>query len=848
MQNSTLSGNSAPNGVGGGIGNNGMATVQNSTLSGNSAFNGGSINNSGTTTVQNSTLSGNSVSNTGGAIYTQQGTVTVQNSTLSGNSAPGGGGGISNDVNGTLTVQNSTLSGNSAPNNSGGGIKNHSGTLTLQNSIVASNSAAFLPDLSNSSGNGATLVGDYNLIKDTSGWSFDSGGGHNITGKDPKLDPAGLQDNGGPTQTIKLLPGSPAIDKGKSFGAGTDQRGQTRPNDQANATYPNAGAGDGSDIGAFESQEAFAPTLSITAPAKNVTYANAGAVPNPATGTASDASGISSVTLTLYRSALYGKVAGYWDGSTTTPAFDGTFNAATHEHLADSSNAFANWTLNLPTTLTPGQYYLKATATAADAEGNTTSVTHMFYVNDRTTSVAITAPTNGQKFTTAASRPTQATGTASDTNGIASVTGLLYRAASNGNTAGYWNGNTGAPDHSLDYSLNYDPAVHEIAATGTTNWTLALPTLRAGQYYVRATARDTAGNWKTVKHSFTVNDATPTVTITTPKNKQFFTAAPANVVGTASDSDGIEAVTVLLCRAATNGHTYGYWNGSSTTNPVFNAAYNAATHEVAANTSDDFANWTLALPTLRAGQYYVRATARDSNGNSKSVQHEFKVNDASPTVKITTPKNNVSYTTATVPTTATGTASDADGIEAVTVLLHRHAMGGNTAGYWNGASTTTPTYDAVYHPARHEIAATSSDAFANWTLALPKLGVGKYSLRATARDTLGNIKLVTHIFTVTPASSSVAKLTEPATSDSAPASTPTLRQSEASASSSSITLSFSGAVPASFDVSVNGVGVPVQSTTQDGQSVTLLLAEGTLKIGDRVGVSWKGGANTTTAQ
>ena len=40
------------------------------------------------------------------------------------------------------------------------------------------------------------------------------------------LDPAGLQNNGGPTQTIALLPGSPAIDKGKNFSGSTlDQRG-----------------------------------------------------------------------------------------------------------------------------------------------------------------------------------------------------------------------------------------------------------------------------------------------------------------------------------------------------------------------------------------------------------------------------------------------------------------------------------------------------------------------------------------------------------------------------------------------------------------------------------------------
>ena len=57
-----------------------------------------------------------------------------------------------------------------------------------------------------------------------------------------------LQNNGGPTQTHELLSGSPAIDKGDSFGLDKDQRGSDRPFDNAAITN----ASDGSDIGAFE--------------------------------------------------------------------------------------------------------------------------------------------------------------------------------------------------------------------------------------------------------------------------------------------------------------------------------------------------------------------------------------------------------------------------------------------------------------------------------------------------------------------------------------------------------------------------------------------------------------------
>ncbi|HPM82318.1 MAG TPA: choice-of-anchor Q domain-containing protein, partial [Candidatus Anammoximicrobium sp.] len=73
---------------------------------------------------------------------------------------------------------------------------------------------------------------------------------------DPLLGP--LQDNGGLTLTHALLPSSPAIDKGNSFGFTTDQRGSQRPVDLP--AYPNATGGDGSDIGAYE----FAPILATT--------------------------------------------------------------------------------------------------------------------------------------------------------------------------------------------------------------------------------------------------------------------------------------------------------------------------------------------------------------------------------------------------------------------------------------------------------------------------------------------------------------------------------------------------------------------------------------------------------
>ena len=101
--------------------------------------------------------------------------------------------------------------------------------------------------------------GGYNLV----GVSIDGDGfgANDLTGTvdaplDARLGP--LQDNGGLTFTMALLPGSPAIDQGVSQGLSTDQRGMPRTADQPNIT--NASGGDGTDIGAFE-LPVIAPTM-----------------------------------------------------------------------------------------------------------------------------------------------------------------------------------------------------------------------------------------------------------------------------------------------------------------------------------------------------------------------------------------------------------------------------------------------------------------------------------------------------------------------------------------------------------------------------------------------------------
>jgi predicted outer membrane repeat protein len=188
--------------------------------------------------VNKSTFSGNSAIHRGGGIDSQS-TLEVNNSAFSGNSGGVvGGGGINND--GTLTVTNSTLSGNSAGN--GGGIRNFFGTTaTLKNTIVANSTSG-----GNCHNNDSAPVtdGGYN-IEDGTSCGFNAAN-NSRPDTDPLLDPNGLQNNRGPTQTIRLLKGSPAINaipkatNGCGTEITTDQRGVNRPQ------------GKGCDIGAFE--------------------------------------------------------------------------------------------------------------------------------------------------------------------------------------------------------------------------------------------------------------------------------------------------------------------------------------------------------------------------------------------------------------------------------------------------------------------------------------------------------------------------------------------------------------------------------------------------------------------
>ncbi len=252
INNSVIRNNQA-DATGGGIANTrfefpitpdeGTLVINNSTIRNNqSGGDGGGISNAGgTVTINNSTIHDNTAGDDGGGVDNNNagGTVTINNSTLFGNAAAAEGGGAENDS--LMTIANSTIVGNTAA--IGGGISNtlDSSTLILTSSLVSGNTATGGP--ANNVFNGGSLSSSNNLFgaNGTPGIA-----GFEVTASDivPAV-PLGdiistvLTNNGGPTQTLALVAGSPAIDAGN--GSGTDQRG-----------FPLSGGS--RDIGAFEFQ------------------------------------------------------------------------------------------------------------------------------------------------------------------------------------------------------------------------------------------------------------------------------------------------------------------------------------------------------------------------------------------------------------------------------------------------------------------------------------------------------------------------------------------------------------------------------------------------------------------
>jgi beta-glucanase (GH16 family) len=191
-----------------------------------------------TINITRSTVSGNAaLADVAGGLRSL-GDATIVNSTFSGNvSTAWHGGGIFH-TDGQLTVTNSTFTGNVAPAGTASGILvatfGAPANATLTNNVLEGNGGALA--CATEGGGAATITSlGFNVISDGSCAPV----GTDQTFTDALL--GALADNGGPTLTHALLPGSPAIDAADAGACpAIDQRGVVRPQ------------GAGCDVGSFE--------------------------------------------------------------------------------------------------------------------------------------------------------------------------------------------------------------------------------------------------------------------------------------------------------------------------------------------------------------------------------------------------------------------------------------------------------------------------------------------------------------------------------------------------------------------------------------------------------------------
>jgi uncharacterized repeat protein (TIGR01451 family) len=218
-----------------GQGSSGLAAANPVTVT-NSAF------------VHNRSNPGGGLGGEGGGLFVERlvagsAPVTLTNVTVAANTANAGGGLFHES--GVLNALNVTVAANAAA--AAGGVAVAAGAaaaFNATNSLFADNTATDPgqpPDFA-----GAFATASHVLLENPLGASgIADGVQSNLVGRDPALGP--LADHGGPTPTLALLPGSPALDTGDATAAGLpdfDQRG---------APFARV-SGAGVDLGAFELQ------------------------------------------------------------------------------------------------------------------------------------------------------------------------------------------------------------------------------------------------------------------------------------------------------------------------------------------------------------------------------------------------------------------------------------------------------------------------------------------------------------------------------------------------------------------------------------------------------------------
>jgi hypothetical protein len=244
---------------GGGISSNASLAISQSTLSGNDALSwGGGLFSGYPAVIERSTIAGNSAYKGGGIFvyvgYPTPDTMVVTNSTISENNASVDGGGIFNAA--TTNIYNTTIAFNQADadadfDGTGAGIfdsGNAGVVFNMHSSVVAGNYLSGYPVYSDCE----AVVGFYgnNRLGYADGCSVAAGSSGGAVYLVHSLNELGfLKDNGGPTQTIALVPPSNMIDAGIATLECLDQKGQPLATDQRGRPRI---IGAYCDIGAYE--------------------------------------------------------------------------------------------------------------------------------------------------------------------------------------------------------------------------------------------------------------------------------------------------------------------------------------------------------------------------------------------------------------------------------------------------------------------------------------------------------------------------------------------------------------------------------------------------------------------
>ncbi len=228
--------------------------------------------------------------------------------------------------------------------------------------------------------------------------------------------------------------------------------------------------------------------------------------------------------------------------------------------------------------------------------------------------------------------------------------------------------------------------LYNVSATAATNLSINWTALPDGQYYINATAFDSANSFnKTETRSINIDTANPVILFTTPTDNSSTYLARSNLVINVSASDS---------------------SYNSTTITLYNATGGIARSNSTALTQL-FVNYT----GLADGLYYWNATAYDNAGHINSTETRNATIDATgPVILFTAPTTNATSYSALNYIFANVTAIDTN-LKNVTIYLY------NATGLYNVSATA------------------ATNLSINWT----ELPDGVYSINATVFDNANNM-------------------------------------------------------------------------------------------------------------